>query len=137
MPMNPISAPHPFFQKSDFEILEKMEGFPQATVDKALQFRTDRDFAHLEVLILGAIAMYRPKNCTQPLEALPPETRLGEDLGMDSLSLIEMAFMFEELFSVPIDIREASQIRTLGHLYEFFQTKLSQTAPETTTGDSL
>ena len=47
-------------------------------------------------------------------EDLGRETRLREDLGADSLDLVELVFEFEQAFGVQIPDSQAVDIRTLG-----------------------
>jgi len=45
---------------------------------------------------------------------LEPATRFREDLGADSLDLVELVYDFEQEFGVQIPDRDAAQFRTLG-----------------------
>jgi acyl carrier protein len=45
-----------------------------------------------------------------PLDA---ETRLMDDLGADSLALVELTLVFEETFDIDITDEEANRIRTV------------------------
>lgn len=54
-------------------------------------------------------------NKRRPLvNALPPETRMREDLGFDSLDLAELTVRIEEAFGV--DIFAAGVVRTAGEI---------------------
>ncbi|MGO8997286.1 MAG: acyl carrier protein [Polyangiaceae bacterium] len=44
---------------------------------------------------------------------LDPTTRLVDDLGADSLSVIELRLVFEEAFDIEIPDEEASKLRTV------------------------
>jgi acyl carrier protein len=45
--------------------------------------------------------------------AVRPESRLNEDLGMDSLAQIELAMALEEAYDVTLDDDVASRIQTV------------------------
>lgn len=47
-------------------------------------------------------------------DEITPETRLREDLGADSLDLLELVYEFEETFDVPIPDDGTVEIRTIG-----------------------
>jgi len=49
--------------------------------------------------------------------ALRPEDRLREDLGADSLDLIELIYDFEEAFQTRIPDEQAVDIRTVGDVF--------------------
>jgi acyl carrier protein len=48
---------------------------------------------------------------------LHPEDRLREDLGADSLDLIELIYDFEEAFRTRIPDEQAVDIRTVGDVF--------------------
>ncbi len=48
---------------------------------------------------------------------LRPENRLREDLGADSLDLVEMVYEFEEAFDTRIPDERAADIRTVGDVF--------------------
>lgn len=52
------------------------------------------------------------------LEDLKPETRLIEDLCMDNLDIVELAFQIEKKFDIYIDDESIDKISTLNDLYE-------------------
>ncbi|MFO1477880.1 MAG: acyl carrier protein [Verrucomicrobiota bacterium] len=51
-------------------------------------------------------------------EQLKPEARLIDDLGADSLTIIEITMMLEERFSLTIPDERWETVRTVGDLYE-------------------
>lgn len=118
------SASVSFFEKSPAAIRAELAGFPLTAVDAALRFRTSGNAVDFHAMILAQIAFYRPGDRTEPLDSLPPETRFRDELGLDSLTLTEMVFKFDELLGVEIEIREAAQLQTLGELQEFLCAKL-------------
>jgi acyl carrier protein len=44
---------------------------------------------------------------------IEPQTRFVDDLGVDSLALIELTLAFEETFDIDIPDEEATKIRTV------------------------
>ena len=78
----------------------------------------------LRAILPGMIAFHLPSGKPPPREPLSDETRLREDLGLDSLALTEMAFKIEELIGVRIEIREVSSITSVGGLLVFLESKL-------------
>jgi acyl carrier protein len=64
----------------------------------------------------GLIARMSPKN----VKSVSAGERLVEDLGYDSLTLIELAVAIEDRFDLPaISEEEAMRIRTVGDLERF------------------
>ena len=119
-----MPAPLHLTEKTPDLIRADLAGFPAAAVDAALRFREDGAPGSLEAMVLGMLAYYRPSNRTEPLDAMPPETRFREELGIDSLTLAEMVFKLDELLGVPIEMHEVAQVQTLGELQTFLRQKL-------------
>jgi acyl carrier protein len=53
------------------------------------------------------------------------EARFNEDLGADSLDLVEFVMALEEAFDVSIDESELDGVATVGQAYELVNTKKS------------
>lgn len=62
-----------------------------------------------EKMIIGFVARY----CDIPEDQVKPESRLEEDLMLDSLSILEIAIDVEEEFDVEI---EEFEVKTVGDI---------------------
>jgi 3-hydroxyacyl-[acyl-carrier-protein] dehydratase len=69
---------------------------------------------------------FLPAKRATSLVGLPGGTRLIDDLGCDSLSIVEMIFMLEDLFGIRIANDEIVEVRTLDELRAFVGRKLSE-----------
>ena len=54
-------------------------------------------------------------------ESITVETDFKEDLGADSLDLMELVMGFEEMFGVEIPTDDLTEIRTVGDVIEFLK----------------
>ena len=54
-------------------------------------------------------------------ESITVETDFKEDLGADSLDLMELVMGFEEMFDVEIPTDDLTEIRTVGDVIEFLK----------------
>ena len=52
------------------------------------------------------------------------ETRIGEDLGADSLDVVELLMAIEEEFSVEIPDEDIESLKTIGDVVEYIQNKI-------------
>ena len=58
-------------------------------------------------------------------EQVVPEARFADDLGADSLDLVELVEALEEEFEVRIDDDELADIATVGEAFDLLVGKLS------------
>lgn len=58
-------------------------------------------------------------------DQIEPEARFADDLGADSLDLVELVEALEEEFGVRIDDEELADIGTVAEAYDLLSTKLS------------
>ena len=66
----------------------------------------------------------------QPIEEnLHAQARLVDDLGADSLSLVELTIMFEETFDIEIPDEEAERIRTVRDAISAVERRLHTRRP--------
>lgn len=111
------------------EIREELRRCSPETVAAALRFRETGDVTAVPEVIYGLIALYTPATAKLPLKDANDNTRLVEDLGLDSLSLLEMVFSIEGVLKIKIDNEDLKEILTIGKLNQFLRDKLAPTTP--------
>ncbi len=97
-------------------IRESLVGFPPPVTAAYRAFAENGDPASLDVVVLGVLHFYLAKKPAEPLDSLPGTTRLIEDLGCDSLTMMDTVFMVEALFEIKLDDAELTKIVTLDDL---------------------
>ncbi|MCX7855606.1 MAG: acyl carrier protein [Anaerolineae bacterium] len=58
-------------------------------------------------------------------EKVTMDARFREDLGADSLDLVELVMAFEEEFGGTISDEEAQQIKTVGDAVRYIETRMA------------
>ena len=58
-------------------------------------------------------------------EKLTPEASFIEDLGADSLDIVELGMEFEKEFNIDIPDEDAEKLRTVGDAMGYLQQKVS------------
>jgi acyl carrier protein len=83
-------------------------------------------------IVFGIIDRYQPATAPVQLANADESTRLIEDLGLDSLTLLEIVMSIEEVLQIRIANEELRGIRTLAQLNKFLAAKISgeETASE-------
>ena len=56
-------------------------------------------------------------------DCITPNSRIVEDLGADSLDMVEMLMTLEEEFGVSISDEKANELKTIGDIVAFLETK--------------
>src|SRR5881392_1991586 len=103
---------------------EHLAGFPPQITERYLEFATTGDLANLDVVVLGMLHFYLAKRPESPLTDLPGSTRLREDLGVDSLTMIDLLFLTESVFDLKLAEDELGRITTLDELRNHFRERL-------------
>ena len=63
------------------------------------------------------------ENLSVPEDQVTPEARFIEDLGADSLDLVELVMAFEEEFGSDIPDEDAEKLTTVGSAIEYIESK--------------
>jgi 3-hydroxyacyl-[acyl-carrier-protein] dehydratase len=94
------------------------------TVVAILRFRHERDLSAVVVVAHGVIERYLKLAPDEGLARRPDSTRLGEDLGIDSLTMLEIVMSIEEALDIRIEDAEARNIRTLGDVRRYIEDRV-------------
>jgi len=131
---NPTSgASGPLGRLTEDEIKHRLRGFPELAIKAALSLRTGTSSADVESCLYGILIFYLPAGTTLPAEQPSGDTRLREDLGLDSLSVAESMFKIEELFDRRVETDEIAGIVTISDARRMLMEKLE--TPQTGTTD--
>ena len=113
---------------SDAELAELKEGLRRcssATIEAAIRFREGGDFPAIPAIVYGILERYQPGTAPVKIAAATDSARLIEDLGLDSLTLLEIVLAIEEVLKIHIENEELREIRTVGQINQFLQTKIT------------
>lgn len=103
---------------------EALRGFPEAAMGAVERWFQCPSPENLERAVRRLLEFYLPRGSRRSLDEVPGSVRLREDLGIDSLSLAEALFKWDEVFGVPIETHEAAAVRTLDELVVFLTEKM-------------
>lgn len=117
--------------------LDALRGFPSAAVDAVERWFASPTPDNLESAVRGMLEFYLPRGSRRSLEQMSGTARLREDLGIDSLSLAEALFKWDEVFGVPIETHEAAEVRTLDDLVGFLAGKMGVSGTPDSEGEAL
>lgn len=109
------------------EIIRALKRCSEETVAAAIRFHETRDPSAVPVVVYGILERDRVGESTVRLADAPGNSRLIEDIGMDSLGLMEAVMTVEEVLGISIQNSELRQIGTLDDLNNFIREKLGIT----------
>jgi 3-hydroxyacyl-[acyl-carrier-protein] dehydratase len=95
-----------------------------STYEAACQFRRTGNPEHLPAILLGIIERHVEPDLRAKLQEPDDDLRLVEDLGIDSLTMMETVALVEDVFQVSIGARELHELQTVGDLKRFMTLKL-------------
>jgi acyl carrier protein len=62
----------------------------------------------------------------EPIENITPEKDFQQDLGADSLDVVELVMALEEEFGIQIPEEDAEKIKTVGDAINYIKEKVGQ-----------
>ena len=110
------------------DLREALKRCSPSTYYAACKFRQHGDVTQLPAIILGVIERYVDRELRPKLQDRPETLRLREDLGLDSLTMMEVVMLAEEVLQISISNEELTQLRTIADVQSFMSGKLSETA---------
>jgi len=114
--------------RGEAQLRETLKRCSAATRDAACEFRRTGNVKHVPAIIHGLIEHYVEPVARAKLNGCDDNVRLTEDLAIDSLTMLEIVFLAEEVLQVSIDNEELRPFRTVGDVKRFVTAKLSGAA---------
>lgn len=93
---------------------------PSGTFEAAVKFRTTGDMNQVPLLVLGIVERYiEPEQKTLLNQTNSDELDLVDDLGIDSLTMMEIVILVEECTDISFQNEELRDLKTLGDVKSF------------------
>lgn len=93
------------------------------TIEAALVYRKSGDIAQVPAVVFGIIERFVESGLRARLSA-GGEVRLVEDLSLDSLTLMEIILLTEEVLQVSIENEELRRLKTVADVQTYVEAKL-------------
>jgi 3-hydroxyacyl-[acyl-carrier-protein] dehydratase len=122
--VSPTNAP----ALDDPQLREALKRCSPDTYFAACKFRQTGDTGQLPVIIAGVVERFVERELRPKLRTGDTSLRLREDLALDSLTMMEIVMLAEEILRISISNEELTQLRTLADVQQFFATKLRELA---------
>jgi len=123
VPVHRERAPE-FTPADDAALREALKRCPPATYAAARRYRNTGDTTPVPAIVLGIIERYVERDLRPKLRHPAPDLRLTDDLGIDSLTMMEIVLLAEDVLRITITSEELLPLRTLGDVQQFIAVKL-------------
>jgi acyl carrier protein len=114
----------PFTPEDDANLREALKRCSAATYEAAAQFRKTGNTEHLPAIVLGIIERYVEPDLRGKLRDADDDLRVIEDLGIDSLTMMEIVILVEDVLQMSINNEELRHLRTVGDVKTFIDCKV-------------
>ena len=108
---------------------ELLKRCPKGTFEAALAFRAHKDVEQVPAIVMGIIERHLEPEQKEVLADGEDSIRLYEDLGVDSLTMLEIVMMVEQTLQVTIDNEELRDLRTLSDVKAYLDAKVKGEKP--------
>jgi 3-hydroxyacyl-[acyl-carrier-protein] dehydratase len=121
-------AKRKFTAEDDAQLRDALKRCSPSTRDAACAFRRTGSPEQLPAIIHGLIEHYVARGARAKLSRSDDGARLVEDLAIDSLTMLEIVFMAEDVLQISIDNDELRPFRTVGDVKKFIASKLTRSS---------
>ena len=110
--------------EEDDHLREILKRCPHSTYEAARRFRVTGDVRQVPAIVFGIIERFTESELRPKLREPHDGLMLGEDLGLDSLTMMEIVLLVEDVLTISIKNDELRHLRTLGDVRQFVEGKL-------------
>ena len=111
------------------DLKDLLKRCPPGTYEAALAFRNAKDIDQVEIIVMGIIDRHLEPDQREILNNSDDNLRMYEDLGMDSLTMLEIVMLVEQTLQVSIDNEELKDLRTIGDVKAYLNAKAKGEKP--------
>ncbi|GAB5559961.1 MAG: hypothetical protein SynsKO_16080 [Synoicihabitans sp.] len=119
--MSNTPASHPISAAE--ELQDALKRCRPEVVAAAIEFRETRNRTLLPLIVTGVIERFVEPEQRHLLKSGNSRLKLSEDLGLDSLTLMEIVLLTEDVFHISISSEEMRQLCTLDEIGNFVANK--------------
>lgn len=116
-----------FTPEQETELREALKRCSPETLEAALSFRKSGDSSQVPTVIIGIIDRFIEPDARAKLsQPNADELNISQDLGIDSLTMVEVVMLVEETLDTQIDNDALQNLTTIGAIKSFVANKLSK-----------
>ncbi len=123
------AALKPMTAEDESTLRESLKRCSPATIEAAIAYRKTNEASHLPAVIIGVIERFVEPDLRAKLKEADDELRLVEDLGIDSLTMMEIVILVEDVLQMQINNEDLRNLRTVGDIKVFIDCKVRGLPP--------
>ncbi|WP_309398108.1 acyl carrier protein [Cerasicoccus maritimus] len=117
---------NPLTPEQEENLRDSLKRCTPETIEAAIAFRNEGDVSQAPVVIIGIIQRFcEPEVRPKLKEAGADDLQIMDDLGLDSLTMVDVVMLVEESLDITIDNSELADLQTIGDVKKFVSAKLS------------
>lgn len=114
----------PFAPEDETALREALKRCSPSTFEAAIQYRKTGNPEHVPAVVIGVIERFVEPDLRVKLKDADDDLRLIEDLGIDSLTMMEIVILVEDVLQLSINNDELRNLRTVGDVKTFIDCKI-------------
>ena len=118
------TTPKTFGPEDEAALRESLKRCSPSTFEAAVQFRKTANPEHVPAVVIGVIERFVEPDLRIKLKDADDDLRLIEDLGIDSLTMMEIVILVEDVLQMSINNEELRNLRTVGDVKTFIDCKI-------------
>lgn len=111
-------------QLTEEELRKSLKRCPEQAIEAAVKFSSSRDPELVPAIVMGIIERFVEPDVRPVLREGNDQIRLLEDLGIDSLLMVEIVILVEETLGIHIENEELRNLRSVGDIKAYLDAKL-------------
>jgi 3-hydroxyacyl-[acyl-carrier-protein] dehydratase len=119
-----IALAKPFTPEDEAALREALKRCSPSTFESAVQYRRTGNPEHVPAVVIGVIERFVEPDLRVKLKDADDDLRLIEDLGVDSLTMMEIVVLVEDVLQMTINNDELRNLRTVGDVKMFIDCKV-------------
>ena len=119
-----LALARPFGPEDEAALRESLKRCSPSTFEAAVQYRKTGNPDHVPAVVIGVIERFVEPDLKTKLKEADDDLRLIEDLGIDSLTMMEIVILVEDILSLTINNDELRNLRTIGDVKTFIDCKI-------------
>ena len=112
-----------FPPEAEAAIRDSLKRCSSATIEAAVGYRRDGDTRHLPAIIIGIVERFVEPDLRSRLGTGDDDLRFVEDLGIDSLTMMEIVILVEEVAQLQIPNDDLRNLRTLSDVKTYIDCR--------------